>query len=245
MTKTHVAIALGSLLLLASASAQAQEKRKPLLPPAEPVRPHTMAMAEAGIMTLPDAPISAAQRGGDTPFGTIGRGDATVQVGMHLLYRANASWAVGAGVQFGPSPTADTEYGGLAALPRTHSRSYLTLGGEVRYIALRAGAVELWTGLTAGGVVIADRFITEVGADRPTFFGTREVTIRTEGFSFGLQVGGNYNVTERWVAGLAARTHRWILPSTPTCSPIGDCSTLNGGVVVYDLGLTLGYRIPL
>lgn len=239
------AFGLGLLTLLSPLPASAQERRKPLLPPAQPVRPHTMAMAEAGIIALPGAPISAAQRGGDTPFGTIGRGDATMQVGVRLLYRANASWAMGAGLQFGPSPTADTEYGGLAALPRTHSRSYLTLGGEVRYIALRAGSVELWTGLAAGGVVIADRFITEVGADRPTFFGTREVTIRTEGFTLGLQVGGTYNITDRWVAGLAARAHRWILPSTPTCSPIGDCSTLTGGVVVYDLGLTIGYRIPL
>src|ERR1700730_3651571 len=49
-------------------------------------RPHTIAEFEAGIIALPTAPISAGQSGGSTPFGTIGRGDATLQMGLHVLY---------------------------------------------------------------------------------------------------------------------------------------------------------------
>ena len=51
-------------------------------------RPHTIAELELGIIALPDAAISRANQGGATPIGTFGKGDATLQTGAHLLYRA-------------------------------------------------------------------------------------------------------------------------------------------------------------
>jgi hypothetical protein len=208
-------------------------------------RPHTVAELEAGIIALPTAPISSGQRGGDTPFGTIGRGDATLQTGLHVLYRFRPDFAVGAGALFAPSPTSDTEYGGAQQLQRTHSRSYLFLGTEGRYIPVHYKFLEAWVGLSVGRVVIADRFTTESGDTVPTILGNREVTIRTEGFAVGVQVGGSYYLSENWIAGLNLRGYRWILPENPRCSSIGDCATLSGSVEAFEAGLTIGYRLPL
>jgi len=208
-------------------------------------RPHTVAELEAGIIALPTAPISAGQSGGDTPFGTIGRGDATMQLGIHVLYRWNRLFAVGAGVLFSPLPTSDTEYGGLRALPRTHARSYFFIGGEGRYIPLHYKFVEAWVGVSVGGVVVADRFTTNAGDEVAPIIGTKEVTVRTEGFAFGLQLGGSYFLSENWIAGLNFRAYEWMLPNAQRCSSIGDCATLSGNVEALELGLTIGYRLPL
>src|SRR5215472_9031884 len=92
-------------------------------------RPHTIAELEGGVIILPTAPING-HPGGNTPLGTIGRGDATVLAGIHVLYRGGRDWALGAGALFAVHPTSDTQYGGSSGLPRTHSRNYLYLGGE-------------------------------------------------------------------------------------------------------------------
>lgn len=209
-------------------------------------RPHTVAEIEGGIIALPTAPISASQRGGNTPFlGRVGRGDATAQVGMHLLYRPNAEWAFGASALFAPSPTSDNQYGGTTNLPRTHSRSYLFLGPEARYIPVHYKFAEAWVGASVGAVVVADRFTTDAGDQVPPALGTRDVTIRTEGLALGLQAGGSYWLSENWIAGAALRGYDWILPTRPRCSAIGDCSTLQGHALALELGLTIGYRLPL
>jgi hypothetical protein len=208
-------------------------------------RPHTIAELEAGIIALPTAPISAGQSGGDTPFGTIGRGDATLQTGLHVLYRWERRFAVGAGVLFAPIPTSDPEYGGLRSLPRTHSRSYFFIGGEGRYIPLHYRFLEAWVGVSIGGVVIADRFTTDAGDRVAPILGAKEVTVRTEGFAFGAQFGGSYFLSENWIMGANFRAYRWVLPEAQRCSSIGDCATLSGTVEALELGLTVGYRLPL
>ena len=207
-------------------------------------RPHTVAEFEAGVIALPTAPISEARRGGDTPFGGFGKGDATVLTGLHLLYRGAPEWALGAGFLFAPAPTADT-YGGLSVLPRTHSRSYLLVGVEGRYFPFRYRLAEAWVGLASSAVIIADRYSWESAPTLPAMLGSRTVTIQTEGFSLAIQAGGNWMFAERWVAGLTLRASRWILPQDPSCSPVGDCATLKGTVEAFEAGLTLGYRIPL
>ncbi|WP_394843356.1 hypothetical protein LZC95_40700 [Pendulispora brunnea] len=208
-------------------------------------RPHTIAELEAGIIALPNAPISRRQEGGETPFGTIGKGDATVLVGMHLLYRASPAFAFGAGFLLGPQPTSDTQYGGQTGLKRSHARSYLLVGGELRYIPFRSKTLEAWFGLTVGGVIIADRFSTDTGEKVPAILGVPAVTVRTEGYTVGVEVGGSWVFADRWVAGIIARTDRWKLPDSPQCTAIGDCGTLTGTVESIQFGLTIGYRIPL
>ena len=84
-------------------------------------RPHTIAEIEAGIIALPNAPISPGQKGGDTPLGRVGRGDATLQAGVHVLYRFQKDYIVGAGIVFSPFGTSDDQYGGLSRLARTHT----------------------------------------------------------------------------------------------------------------------------
>ncbi len=211
-------------------------------------RPHTIAELELGFIALPNAPISGRLQGGNTPIvGTIGRGDATSQVGLHVLYRWNRSFAIGAGVLFSPLPSSDDQYGGDAnrALPRTASRSYFFMGGEGRYIPLHYKFLEAWVGLSVGGVVVADRFTTNAGDEVAPIIGTKEVTVRTEGFAFGLQFGGSYYLSENWIAGANFRAYRWILPDQQRCSSIGDCASLSGSVEALELGLTIGYRLPL
>lgn len=208
-------------------------------------RPHTIAELEAGVIALPTAPISPGQRGGNTPvFGKIGKGDATMQIGIHVLYRWSRALAAGAGAIFAPSPTSDSGYG-AANLPRSHSRSYLFLGGELRYIPIHYKFFEAWAGVSAGSVIIADRFTTEAGDSVAPILGTKEATIRTEGFALGLQGGASYYFTEHWIGGANLRAYRWMLPDSPRCSPIGDCATLSGAVEAFELGLTVGYRLPL
>lgn len=211
-------------------------------------RPHTIAELEAGIIALPTAPISASQRGGDTgvPFlGKVGSGDATVNLGIHVLYRPNDAFAIGATGAFAPAPTADDQYGGARGLPRTHSRSYLFLGGEGRYYPVHYKFAEAYIGPSVGAVVVADRFTTEAGDDVPPILGVPEVTIRSEGLALGGQVGGNYYFSENWILGGALRGYDWILPTRARCSAIGDCATLQGHVLVLELGITIGYRLPL
>jgi hypothetical protein len=209
-------------------------------------RPHTVAEVEGGIIALPNAPISPGQRGGDTPLvGRIGRGDATLQTGIHVLYRPTRSWIIGAGAIFAPRPTSDSEYGGLGLLKRSHARSYLFLGGEVRYIPLHYRYFEAWVGASGGAVIVADRFTTEGGESVPTIVAVPDVTIRTEGFALGIQAGGSYYLSESWILGANVRGYEWVLPNTRACSSIGDCATLSGAVTVAEFGLTVGYLLPL
>lgn len=220
-------------------------------------RPHTVAELEGGIIALPDAPISAANRGGNTllpgPFRTVGSGDATVQLGVHILYRVAPEWAVGAGAIYAPNPTTDTNYSGASGavakgLDRSHSRSYLFLGGEGRFVPLRWGSFEGWVGVTAGAVIVADRFDTNSAPTEPSILGTNEVTVSTGGFAFGLQTGGSYFVTDRLTVGLALRADQWFLPAfsqTTSCDSFGDCPTLTGRVAAFEMGLSVGYHIPL
>jgi opacity protein-like surface antigen len=207
-------------------------------------RPHTIMELEGGIIALPGAPISNAQRGGDTPIGRVGRGDATMQAGAHVLYRFNKNYVIGAGVIFSPFGTSDDQYGGGSHLSRTHTRSYLFLGAEGRYVPLRYKSFEGWAGVSVGGVIVADRFHTEAPVV-PPILGVPDVTIRTEGFALGLQVGATYYISENWIAGANLRGYDWILPEGRQCSPIGDCATLAGSLQVFELGLTIGYRLPL
>jgi hypothetical protein len=245
------AAGLGVAAALASPPAGADDV--PQVPTPLLDRPHTMAELEAGIIALPSAPISAANRGGSTPLGTVGNGDATVQTGVHLLYRATPEWAIGAGTIFAPRPTTDPNYLG-GGIPRTHSRSYLFLGGEGRYVPFRSKWFEGWVGLTAGVMLVADRFTTNATPDPPPILGTKTSTVSTEGFAVGVQLGGDYLVTDQLIIGLALRADRWFLPEQSgtssssqltSCNAIGDCPTLSGSIAAFELGVTVGYRLPL
>ena len=164
-------------------------------------RSHTVAEAEAGIIALPTAPISASNRGGSTPIGAVGNGDATVEIGAHILYRADRAWAIGAGATFAPRPTSDPNYGGAGNLERVHSRSYLFLGGEFRFFPFRSRWIEFWVGATAGTIIVADRFSNNSTPGVPSLLGTNQITVDTGGLSVGGQTGLDYLITDSLKAG--------------------------------------------
>ncbi len=235
-----------SLFLLGSSSVRADTTSDSAwTPPPLTQRPHTVAVIETGVIVLPTAPISSAQRGGSTPFGTIGKGDATIQAGLRLLYRIGPRWGIGAGALVAPHPTTDGHFGGATGLSRTHSRSYLSMVGEVRYYPLVLKWFEAWVGAGAGAIILADRFSTNSAADVPTVLGSKTTTIRSEGVALSGGLGFDWTITDRWVLGVVSRYDRWILPKTPRCSAILDCATLHGGIDAIEFGITVGYRIPL
>ena len=231
-------------LLAGTARADDTQERPSLLD-----RSHTVAEAEAGIIALPRAPISASNRGGSTPIGAVGNGDATIEIGAHILYRPDRAWALGAGVMFAPRPTSDPNYGGAGGLIRTHSRSYLFLGGEFRFFPFRSRWIEFWVGATGGTIVVADRFTTNSAPTVPSLLGTNQITVNTGGLSVGAQTGLDYLITDSLKAGLAVRGDLWFLPNedrqVSSCDAIGDCPTLHGAVAAFELGVSVGYRIPL
>ena len=164
-----------------------------------------------------------------------------------LLYRGGARWAIGATASFAPRPTSDTGYGlgGSSGLARSHSRDYLFVGGEARFIPLHYRLFEGWVGAQLGGIIIADRFTaTNAGIYSP-IIPAATVNERTEGLSGGLQVGMSYSFSESFVVGFLLRADAWVLPSTPNCDAIGDCATLRKTAAVYEGGFTFGYRLPL
>ncbi len=236
---------VGVLVASSAVTARADDVQRPNLLD----RSHTVAEAEAGIIALPTAPISLQNRGGKTPIGPVGNGDATIEVGAHILYRADRAWALGAGVTFAPKPTSDPNYGGAGKLVRTHSRSYLFLGGEVRYFPFRSRWIEFWLGATGGTIVIADRFTTNDAPTVPAVLGTNQITVNTGGLALGGQTGLDYLIPDRLKVGLAVGGDAWLLPNqnnqTSSCDAIGDCPTLHGAVAAFELGVTIGYRIPL
>jgi hypothetical protein len=138
-----------------------------------------------------------------------------------------------------------------SGLRRSHSRSYLFLGGEGRYVPLRLGSFEGWVGLTAGAVIVADRFENNSAPTVPSLLGRNEVTVDTEGFAVGLQAGADYYLADRLTMGLALRADQWFLPAqkpfsqVSSCDTLGDCPTLTGRVTAFEIGLTVGYHIPL
>jgi hypothetical protein len=211
-------------------------------------RRHALAILEGGIIILPNAPVSASQKGGNIPIlsqNAINQGDATIQLGIHILYRPFRDWSFGANFFFDPRPTSDSQYDADIALPRTHARSYFFIGGEARYIPLHARSIEGWVGAQAGVVIVADRFTTNAGIPVPAIFGDQEVSLATEGFFIGAQLGVDWYISDRIVAGLVTRYNHWLLPEQPKCSPILDCTTLTGNVDSFDFGFTLAYRLSL
>jgi hypothetical protein len=253
LTRRARLLALGAAVFATSAPGVARAQPPVEPPPEHPTlldRPHTVAEFEAGIVALPGAPISAANQGGATPIGRVGSGDATLEIGLHFVYRPAREWAIGAGALFAPRPTNDHNYyGGANTLPRTHSRSYLVLGGEGRYFVLHVRWLEAWVGATAGAVVVSDRYATDSAPAAPSILGTNYVTTSTQGLSLGGQIGADYLITDQWVLGLTFRGDAWFLrnqgKNSSQCDALGDCPTLSGTVGAVEIGLGVGYRIPL
>lgn len=200
-------------------------------------RPHGMAEAGFGWLTLPGANVcsQAGCKAGDTSFELDG----------WQLYRQNLRLAFGAGLLLGLIPTTDAPQDATDdGIERNHTRKYLTLEGMLRYYPYVGEKFELWTGLTGGLVVLSDRFQVATDYDKP-LIGPAGVTIRTEGGTLGVALGGAYELSRHWSIGGSFRFGNWFLPEEPARDPLLDEASLTGRNSVLSLGLNLAYRIPL
>ncbi|MDF3067503.1 MAG: hypothetical protein K0R38_3104 [Polyangiaceae bacterium] len=156
-------------------------------------RPHGMAEAGFGWLTLPGADVcsQAGCKAGDTSFELDG----------WQLYRQNTRLAFGAGLLLALVPTTDAPQGDEDnGIKRDHTRKYLTLEGMLRYYPYVGEKLEIWTGLTGGLVVLSDRFQVVSDFNKP-LIGPAGVTIRTEGGTLGVALGGAYELSRHWSVG--------------------------------------------
>lgn len=200
-------------------------------------RPKGMAEAGFGWLTLPGADVcsQAGCKAGDTSFELDG----------WQLYRANLRLAFGAGILLGLIPTTDAPPGEpLDDIQRDHTRKYLTIEGMLRYYPYVGQSFEAWVGLTGGLVVLSDRFQVVDAYDKP-LIGPAGVTIRTEGYSLGLALGGAYELSRHWSLGSSLRFGSWFLPDAPATDSLLDKASITGRNSVFSLGLNVAYRIDL
>jgi hypothetical protein len=199
-------------------------------------RPTGIAEAGFGWLTLPGANVcsQAGCKAGDTSFELDG----------WQLYRQNVRLAFGAGLLLGLIPTTDAPARDPVGIQRNHSRKYLTLEGMLRYYPYVAEKSEFWVGLTGGLVVLSDRFQVVDAYDKP-LIGPSGVTIRTEGGTLGIALGGAYELSQHWSLGGSFRFGNWFLPGTPAQDPLEDKASVSGRNSVFSLGLNVAYRIGL
>lgn len=200
-------------------------------------RPTGIAEAGFGWLTLPAADVCST--------GGCRAGDTSFVLDAWQLYRQNVRLAFGAGLLVGLIPTTDAPRLDPEGIQRDHSRRYLTMEGMLRLYPHVAQTFELWVGVTGGIVVVSDRFeVVDEYEDQP-LIGPQGVTIRTEGGSLGLAVGGAYELSRNWSIGGSLRAGVWFLPAVPATDPLEDEASLKGRNSVFSLGFNVAYRIPL
>jgi hypothetical protein len=199
-------------------------------------------MAEVGLgwLVLPAAEVCV-----ERDIAGCTKGDSSLDLDAWQLYRANRSFAFGAGMTLGLTPTTDAPRQDPPGTHRNHSRGYFTFEGIFRYYPYSEDPFEVWLGLTSGLVVVSDRFESAEGNNDKALVGPRGVTIRTEGYTVGLAAGGAYSFAPRWSMGAALRYGSWFLPSEPARDPLGDEASLVGQNDVFSLAVNIAYRIGL
>ncbi len=200
-------------------------------------RPTGMAEAGFGWLTLPGADVcsQAGCKAGDTSF----------ELDAWQLYRQNLRLAFGAGLLLGLIPTTDAPRRDPQGIQRDHSRKYMTLEGMLRYYPYVGERFEIWVGLTGGLVVVSDRFKIIDNYDDKPLVGPPGVTIRSEGGTLGLALGGAYELSQNWSVGGSLRFGTWFLPTTPATDPLEDKASVTGRNSVFSLGFNVAYRISL
>ena len=199
-------------------------------------------MAELGLgwLVLPGAKVCSART-----QNSCKNGDSSPMIEVWPLVRPLPRFALGAGISLGLIPTTDAPRQDPPGVDRSHSRGYLTVEGIGRYYPIVGQNVEAWAGLTAGFVVVSDTFRSKNGLTDKALVGPRGVTIRTEGYTVGLAVGGSYRLSPHWSIGATFRYGAWLLPKKPATDPLGDEASLVGLNNMFSLSLDVGYRTPL
>jgi hypothetical protein len=229
---------IGAYCLAAfGASLSASPARAEIVAPSEPIdRPYTVAQLGVGLLTLPAADVCLRGR-------PCTKGDNSIELDFWQLYRANRHFAVGAGATVALVPVTDNP---PSPVPRTHTRSYFLVEATTRYYLVRAPTFEGWLGLTAGGVIVSDRY----GVDRDemsmaAIIGPRASTVRTEGGAIGALLGANWSFAPNWALGINARYMQWFLPHQAATTVFLDRASLTGEQSALNVGISCSYRIAL
>jgi hypothetical protein len=195
-------------------------------------RPYGAVEFGVGVLALPDARVCG-EAGCD-------RGDLSLEVDAWPLFRASPSFAVGAGLTLALTPTQDVPQGDQP-FPRAHSRRYFQAEGIGRYYLLHGQALEVWSGLSAGLVVVSDNFWTRAGHE-VALIGTDSANIATEGLSLGWAAGITFGVSEQLQIGGTLRIASWLLPSRHERISFGEEASLADRVTMINASLVVAYH---
>lgn len=233
------AVSVASVLLaacLVSASAAAQEAASAERAPGERdffAHPYGIVEFGVGVLALPDARLCG-EAGCD-------EGDVSVEVDAWPLFRASPSFAVGAGMTLALIPMQDVPRRDTA-FPREHARRYFMVEGIGRYYFVHGPALELWTGVSTGLVVVSDNFRTRAEEPGVTIIGSDSANIATEGLTLGLSTGVTFGVTPHLQVGATLRFAKWYLPPERQTLPFAEEASLSDRVTMLNLALTVAYH---
>jgi hypothetical protein len=161
------------------------------------------------------------------------------------MYRANRSFAVGAGATVALKPTTDSPPS-EAGIDRSHTRSSFLVEGQGRYYAIAGSSFEAWVGATAGIVIVSDRYSIDDPTKRTwALIGPLSSTVSSEGGTVGALVGAEWSFAPNWAAGFSARYLQWFLPHQPATTVFLDRATLSDQQNAINLGISCSYRIAL
>jgi hypothetical protein len=201
-------------------------------------RPYTMAQLGVGVLTLPGADVCLKNR-------PCTKGDTSIAIDFWQMYRANRSFAIGAGGTVALVPTTDNPPS-EAGIERSHTRSYYMVEAQGRYYAVATPLFEAWLGATAGVVVVSDRYSIDDPNKRTwALIGPLSSSVGTEGATVGGLLGAEWSFAPNWAAGFSARYMRWFLPHEPATTVFLDRATLTDQQSVIQLGISCSYRIAL
>ncbi len=196
-------------------------------------RPYGVVEFGIGILTLPDAELCG-EAGCD-------RGDLSLAVDAWPLFRASPSFALGAGITLGLTPAQDVPREDTT-FPRDHSRRYFLVEGIGRYYFTHGRALEIWSGVSTGLVVVSDNFRTASAPRTVNIIGSDSANIATEGLSLGLATGVTFGVSEALQVGGTLRLATWFLPSEPEVLAFGEEASLANRVTMINFALTVAYH---
>lgn len=197
--------------------------------------PYGLVEFGVGIMALPDARLCGGVNAG------CDEGDVSVEVDAWPLFRASPSFAVGAGMTLALIPMQEVPRQ-ATAIPREHARRYFTAEGIGRYYFVYGPKFELWSGISAGLVVVSDNFRSRARASDITLIGSDSANIATEGLSLGLASGVTFGVTRHLQVGATLRFANWFLPPDPEVLAFGERASLSNRVTMLNLALTVAYH---
>jgi hypothetical protein len=187
-----------------------------------------------GVLALPDAKLCGGEAGCD-------KGDISLEVDAWPLFRASPNFAVGAGMTLALIPMQDVPRQSTR-FSREHSRRYFIAEGIGRYYFIHGPALEIWSGISAGLIVVSDNFRTRSNEANVPLVGSDSANIATEGLSLGLGTGVTFGVNPHLQVGATLRFANWYLPPDRQVIAFGEEASLSNRVTMLNLALTVAYH---